>query len=282
MQLSYSSYSSQTTRPWLRFGCSRPPKIGGTGPDFAKSLRLSGLAPILSLSNPFPIAITAVSGSMTIFYPFPPQLLRASVEALVPHRLSLHKRKTPNQIHTYNLHEAFPPQSVVQHSSTQIDSQVLRSINLSTEYINFIANALPSSQPMPAMSSTVPIKSKSPPRTSRFAKHTNRSIIFIGSITIFGYPSRGGVIVLEYADAIDFDFLNLSRLDPPSTRASTPEAEDEFCQRLLLLGAKWFDSESRYRFMAGVREGEYYSIRDLESGKRPELILGERRWIKVG
>jgi hypothetical protein len=132
------------------------------------------------------------------------------------------------------------------------------------------------------MSSTVPVKSKSPSRTSRFTKHTDRSIIFIDSITLFGYPSRGGVIVLEYADAIDFAFLNLSRLDPPSTRASTPEAEDEFCQRLLLLGAKWFDSKSRYRFMAGVRESEYYSMRDLESGKRPELILGERRWIKVG
>jgi hypothetical protein len=78
-------------------------------------------------------------------------------------------------------------------------------------------------------------------------KHVDRCIIFDDAISIFGYPSRGGYIILERADAIDFDFLKISRFDPPLTRATAPEAEDECCQRLLLLGAKWFDSESRYR-----------------------------------
>jgi hypothetical protein len=160
--------------------------------------------------------------------------------------------------------------------------------------VKFIINALWPSQPppLPTISPLTSITSstitKSKPRQmtcrprSRSPKHTTRTIIFTDCITLLGYPSRGGLIVLERADAVDFNFLNLSRLSPPLTRATDPKAEDEFCQRLLLLGAKWFDSESRYRFMAGVREDEYRAILDLESGEKPELTLGERRWVGIG
>jgi hypothetical protein len=162
------------------------------------------------------------------------------------------------------------------------------------DLVKFIINALWPSQPppLPTISPLTSITSstitKSKPRQmtcrprSRSPKHTTRTIIFTDCITLLGYPSRGGLIVLERADAVDFNFLNLSRLSPPLTRATDPKAEDEFCQRLLLLGAKWFDSESRYRFMARVREGEYSAVQDLESGKQPELTLGERRWVEIG
>ena len=66
------------------------------------------------------------------------------------------------------------------------------------------------------------------------------------------------------------------------TRVTDLKAEDEFCQCLLLLGTKWFDNESRYRFMAGVREVEYRDVLDLESGEKAELTLGERRWVGIG
>jgi hypothetical protein len=33
--------------------------------------------------------------------------------------------------------------------------------------------------------------------------------------------------------------------------------------------------------MAGVREGEYRDVLDLESGGKPELTLGERRWVGI-
>jgi hypothetical protein len=65
-------------------------------------------------------------------------------------------------------------------------------------------------------------------------------------IRIYAWPSRGGVIILDDAEAIDFEFLGLNPLDPPVERLDDQAAEDAFCQRLLLLGAKWWDSEARY------------------------------------
>ena len=121
------------------------------------------------------------------------------------------------------------------------------------------------------------------PRLPPRPKNIDRCRIFDDVINILGHPSRGGLIVLERADAIDFDFLGISRFDPPLDRAATPSEEDDFCQRLLLLGAKWFDSESRCRIIAGLREDSIGSdFRDIEEGKIPELILGERQWVKVG
>jgi hypothetical protein len=61
------------------------------------------------------------------------------------------------------------------------------------------------------------------------------------SIRIYGYPSRGGVIILEDASPPDLDFLELDRTDPPMHRHDGPAEEDMFCQRLLLLGAKWWE-----------------------------------------
>ena len=120
------------------------------------------------------------------------------------------------------------------------------------------------------------------PRLPRRPKNIDRCRIFDDFINVLGHPSRGGLIVLERADAIDFDFLGMSRFDPPLARATTPLAEDDFCQRLLLLGAKWFDSESRYSHMGGMREGDSRDLRDDEEERVPALILGERQWVKVG
>lgn len=57
-------------------------------------------------------------------------------------------------------------------------------------------------------------------------------------VDVWGWPSRGGVIVLRYVTAVDFDFLGLDPVDPPMLRDRDQDTEDVFCQRLLLLGAK--------------------------------------------
>jgi hypothetical protein len=58
-------------------------------------------------------------------------------------------------------------------------------------------------------------------------------------------------------------------------------AEDKLCQRLLLLGAKWFDSYDRYSFVAGVAEDHDPSILALEAEEEQAPTTMERRWVSV-
>ncbi|KAI4197392.1 MAG: hypothetical protein LQ350_005943 [Teloschistes chrysophthalmus] len=155
-------------------------------------------------------------------------------------------------------------------------------------------------------------------------------------ISIFGWPSRGGVIILNDATHVDFAFLGLSTTNPPpkkrpssSTRttasqdggeesrsrsasagvvvvadgmdeasqpveeerkeqqqqehhASENEEEDTLCQRLLILGAKLWDSEKRYQFVDHFAAGIQPFVEDVEEGRVAEPTLRERRWVKVG
>lgn len=83
---------------------------------------------------------------------------------------------------------------------------------------------------------------------------TERTVFLEDSISVWGWPSRGGLIVLESVTALDFDFLGLDSLHPPMRRDPNQDTEDMLCQRLLLLGAKWFDSRDRYGFVGNVAE----------------------------
>lgn len=60
------------------------------------------------------------------------------------------------------------------------------------------------------------------------------------------------------------------------------EREDIFCRRLLLLGAKWFDSYKRYRFINGYGAGLQPYIKDVEQGRKEQPTMRERRWVRVG
>ena len=130
------------------------------------------------------------------------------------------------------------------------------------------------------------------------------------NVSIFGWPSRGGVIILNDATHVDFIFLRLSTTNPPRKRrlhssstsggdaTSLPsgdasaatgglqgnedDEEDAFCQRLLLLGAKWWDSEKRYQFVDRFGAGMQPFVEDVEEGRVEEPTLRERRWVKVG
>lgn len=118
---------------------------------------------------------------------------------------------------------------------------------------------------------------------------TVRASIGDESGSLYGWPSRGGVIILNDAEAIDHDFLGLDPLNPPAERDDDQDAEDAFCQRLLLLGAKWWDSEERYLFVASVEETSHgrdnsYGHGDgsFRNAKRPAPTMREKRWVKVG
>ena len=102
---------------------------------------------------------------------------------------------------------------------------------------------------------------------------------------IYAWPSRGGVIVLDTAEAIDFEFLGLNPIDPPVQRLEDQAAEDAFCQRLLLLGAKWWDSEIRYSIIASVEGGAAGNARvngAFVVNRQPPPTMSEKRFIKVG
>lgn len=139
------------------------------------------------------------------------------------------------------------------------------------------------------------------------------------NVSIFGWPSRGGVIILDDATHVDFAFLGLSTTNPPlkrQLRATTVSRddhqdqrslgatsnsydagrlqlaegkreesnleEDVFCQHLLLLGAKWWDSEKRYQFVDFFATDIELFVADVEKGRVAEPTLRERRWVKVG
>jgi hypothetical protein len=94
---------------------------------------------------------------------------------------------------------------------------------------------------------------------------------------IFGYPSRGGIIILDDASPTDLEFLALDRMDPPLFRHEKSEEEDAFCQRLLLLGAKWWDSTTRYWLL----NGEEVDIPALDESGEPEPTKREGHWVSV-
>lgn len=107
--------------------------------------------------------------------------------------------------------------------------------------------------------------------------------------SLFGWPSRGGVIVLNEAEAIDFEFMGLDPLNPQKTRHEDQDAEDIFCQRLLLLGAKWWDSEERWSHVTDLHaraEGYASTIGHTDGSfmnvSRPAPTIREKRWVKVG
>jgi hypothetical protein len=119
-------------------------------------------------------------------------------------------------------------------------------------------------------------------RTVQDTRHTRRTTFGDFQVTLWGWPSRGGVIVLEHVTAPDFEFLGLVQTSPPELRDIDQENEDIFCQQLLLLGAKWYDSIERYDFVVDVRVGDPTAIYYLESDRASLPTTRERRWVSVG
>ena len=119
---------------------------------------------------------------------------------------------------------------------------------------------------------------------------TNRIFFINTAVSILGWPSLGGVIILDEATHVDFTFLGLSTTDPPlkrpshSTIRNYEEAvakEDKFCQRLLLLGAKWWDSPSRYHLISVYQAEDPNAVAGVEAKSMPERTVRESKWVRV-
>ena len=80
-----------------------------------------------------------------------------------------------------------------------------------------------------------------------------------------GYPPTGGIL-LPPLDAAVAQHLDLSR-QAPSIRAQNAADEDDFCTRLRLLGAKWWDSEDEY-----VRKS--IGLDEATEGDKKEIVVG--------
>ena len=74
---------------------------------------------------------------------------------------------------------------------------------------------------------------------------TRRAVFGTYGCTIFGWPSRGGVIIRRCADAVELEYLAFNRFDPPAKRFADQDQEDKFCNALLTIGGKWWSSEER-------------------------------------
>ena len=111
-----------------------------------------------------------------------------------------------------------------------------------------------------------------------------RTVFTDNDARIYAWPSLGGVIILDGAEAVDFEFLDLDPLDPPlrhhisphtaseEERQKVAENEDVFCQKVLLLGAKWWDSEARYNI---VSEMEQRGVLGLVNRRVDHVFIAE-------
>ena len=118
-----------------------------------------------------------------------------------------------------------------------------------------------------------------------------RTIFNDTGAVLYGWPSRGGVIILDPALPVDLDFLHLNPLDPPSDRLDDQEAEDAFCQQLLLLGAKWWDSEARSNIVYAIEKGGGHPGSEMQTRgvdgafrieEQPPPTMREKRVVRVG
>ena len=58
------------------------------------------------------------------------------------------------------------------------------------------------------------------------------------SVTFYAWPSRGGLVIKNDANAVDLMFLGMDRLNPRLNRDDDQEAEDAFARKLLIIGGK--------------------------------------------
>ncbi|KAI4246903.1 MAG: hypothetical protein LQ352_006270 [Teloschistes flavicans] len=88
-----------------------------------------------------------------------------------------------------------------------------------------------------------------------------------GSTIVRGFPSAGGIYLLQNADPVELEFLSLDRFHETS-RSNDAVEEDAFCQRMRAMGARWFDSEEE------ADEGPPLEYRNGKRVGRTQLWLG--------
>jgi hypothetical protein len=91
-----------------------------------------------------------------------------------------------------------------------------------------------------------------------------------------GRPAAG-IVMLQDVSPAEIDFFDLDWRDPSMLRHESPEAEDGFCQKLLLLGAQWWDSYARYLLL----KDELMDIHELDESYEPLPTMREWNWVSV-
>ncbi|KAL8767429.1 MAG: hypothetical protein Q9194_005988 [Teloschistes cf. exilis] len=84
---------------------------------------------------------------------------------------------------------------------------------------------------------------------------------------------------------MDFQFLGLDPLAPTMERFDDQSAGGAFCQQLLLLGAKWWESEAGYSIVLDFeqrRAGNWMVDGAFAISKQPPPTMREKRIIKAG
>ena len=82
-----------------------------------------------------------------------------------------------------------------------------------------------------------------------------------------GFPSKGGIYLLQDAGPVELDFLSLDRFQE-TPRSDDPAEEDAFCQRLHEIGAQWFEDETE------ADKAPPLKVRDGKRVGRMETWLG--------
>lgn len=108
-----------------------------------------------------------------------------------------------------------------------------------------------------------------------------RTLLSNDTVTLQGWPSRGGIIVLENATPPYFDFLHLDPLNPPLRRNADQEAEDGLCRALLRLGATWWDSEARRTLVRDLEHGDEETHQAVDADESLAPTRRERGWVRV-
>ncbi|KAA8650407.1 hypothetical protein EYZ11_012261 [Aspergillus tanneri] len=62
-------------------------------------------------------------------------------------------------------------------------------------------------------------------------------------VTVYGWPSKGGLYALYDCLGVELEFLGFDRFNPPKLRAGSQAKEDAHCDRMRQLGATWWKSE---------------------------------------
>ena len=103
--------------------------------------------------------------------------------------------------------------------------------------------------------------------TSDLIEHRSRPIngnekVLLQSdvVQIVGWPSHGGLIVLEDASHLDFAFLELPSPLCGMKTFDGPDQEDRFCERLLQLGAIWWENDERRELVQTKTRQAYHEL----------------------
>lgn len=108
------------------------------------------------------------------------------------------------------------------------------------------------------------------------------------TVHLLGYPSAPhvGLVALEGTCAADFDFLDLDPVDPPATRLASQDQEDDFCKKLLRLGARPWPTLERFRNAMGAIDNDSLFLDLMRDGPdggggMARLTAEELRWVSV-